>query len=79
MAVQRGSRLPRRMWRVIPDEAVPIVKLRLLPITTPYGMPNPTLSSGVMRKPPPTPNRPVSTPTSSPKAASAPSRAGPWR
>jgi hypothetical protein len=60
------STLPRRMWVSTPDTEDATIWMDWVPTATAGGTPM-KISSGVMRKPPPTPNNPDSNPTAAPK------------
>ena len=57
----RKSTLPRRQWEMTPESDDATIWLAPVPTATVAGIPI-MISSGVSRNPPPTPNRPDSTP-----------------
>ncbi len=59
------STLPIRECERAPEEAPAVIWAASVAAATAAGMPE-KMSSGVMRKPPPTPNRPERNPTSAP-------------
>ena len=63
----RKSTLPRFQWASTPEIDAATIKLAPVATATAEGMPMKN-SSGVIRNPPPTPNRPDRSPTPAPTA-----------